>query len=280
MCIFKMLTMKCGIQKRPQNGENFSTPPPLPPPPPYPPPRPRRGVWGLELNCRPPHGAIPSHPIPHPLPSRPMPRDPASSPGLELAFRNFWEAKRTSVSRDTAHLWTGRDLALSVAGCAFQGSLCDSYAYGVEEIFFRGLTGTSDMLKAALFAHELAHNADADHCVDVGCDGHVMETTISATTDFHPQSVAAVKAFLSTKSCLQSDGVPCSSRVAGRFHVHEPPNEAAALGQCAAAVKARAMKNTVQVIPLLVTTGGLRHSVQTIGGHCARPNRGWTHTSP
>ena len=24
----------------------------------------------------------------------------------------------------------------------------------------------------------------------------------------------------------------------------------------------------------------LRHSVQTIGGHCTRPNRGWTHTSP
>ena len=24
----------------------------------------------------------------------------------------------------------------------------------------------------------------------------------------------------------------------------------------------------------------MRHNVQTIGGHCSRPNRGWTHTSP
>ena len=31
---------------------------------------------------------------------------------------------------------------------------------------------------------------------------------------------------------------------------------------------------------LCLCGGGGGHSVQTIGGHCTRPTRGWTHTSP
>ena len=53
LCRYKMLRMKWGIQKCPQNGEKISTPPPLPSRT----PRPRRGDWCLELNCRPPHEA-------------------------------------------------------------------------------------------------------------------------------------------------------------------------------------------------------------------------------
>jgi hypothetical protein len=82
------------------------------------------------------------------------------STGLLDFFASFWSSNRRSISRDSAHLFSGTGLECSnnscVIGCATRPSLCSSSSsYGVNYITFNN----DSQMQANLFAHELAHNA-------------------------------------------------------------------------------------------------------------------------
>lgn len=87
--------------------------------------------------------------------------------GLLDGFRHYWNAERTHVRRDVAHLFTGtplvRDHTSSSIGCASQGTVCDhDSAYGIDYVTY------TDWVKyrVTLVAHELGHNLGARHAVD------------------------------------------------------------------------------------------------------------------
>lgn len=80
--------------------------------------------------------------------------------GLLDFFANFWRTNRASITRDSAHLFSGTGLECTgnscVIGCATRPSLCSSSSsYGVNFITFN----RDSQMQANLFAHELAHNA-------------------------------------------------------------------------------------------------------------------------
>lgn len=80
-----------------------------------------------------------------------------------------WNQHRTTVTRDLAHLFTGKTLDNNIIGSAWLGVVWRSpqSAYGVNQNF-------SAMAK--LTAHEIGHNFNADHVCDCGscslCDGN------------------------------------------------------------------------------------------------------------
>jgi hypothetical protein len=92
------------------------------------------------------------------------------STGLLDFFASFWSSNRGSISRDSAHLFSGTGLECSgnscVIGCATRPSLCSSStSYGVNFITFNN----DSQMQANLFAHELAHNAGTfSKCDSIG----------------------------------------------------------------------------------------------------------------
>jgi hypothetical protein len=105
--------------------------------------------------------------------------DPATDPYISSSiidrlseFTNWWNANRSGVNRDVAHLFTGKP-ALGVIGVAWLSSVCNDpgLAYGVsadrEPLFIR----------VELMAHEIGHNLSATHddqspvCPGVNCNG-------------------------------------------------------------------------------------------------------------
>ena len=82
-------------------------------------------------------------------------------------FDTYWNGNFTGVSRDVAHLWTGKDV-IGVLGVAFLGTVCrPSSAYGLT-------VRLSDPLHPvtagaiAVTAHEIAHNFGAVHTSQPG----------------------------------------------------------------------------------------------------------------
>lgn len=82
-------------------------------------------------------------------------------------FETYWNGNFTGVSRDIAHLWTGKDV-IGVLGVAFLGTVCrPSESYGLT-------VRLSDPLHPvtagaiAVTAHEIAHNFGAVHTSQPG----------------------------------------------------------------------------------------------------------------
>eukprot|EP00980_Cylindrotheca_fusiformis_P010714 scaffold2401_cov111-Cylindrotheca_fusiformis.AAC.6 len=123
--------------------------------------------------------------------------------GALQAFRNYWNMHRQNIRRDAAHLFFGRNLPGGAIGCASRPALCNSLAYGANEMSF-----TSDIqLQANLFAHELGHNAGAPHLNDRSNQGNfIMEPSLnSATSGFSSQSKKQIQGYLNSKSCIASE---------------------------------------------------------------------------
>ncbi len=79
---------------------------------------------------------------------------------LLLEFQAHWQAERGAITRDMAHLFTGRDIDLDVIGIAYIGAICADNSYGLSQSRFVDTLP----LRAALTAHELGHNWNAIHC--------------------------------------------------------------------------------------------------------------------
>lgn len=95
------------------------------------------------------------------------------SSAILTAFKDWWNANRTSVNRDLAHLFSGKAFAGNIIGRAYLTVLCNNptLSYGIsqdiEPLF----------LRVELTAHELGHNLSATHdnqspvCPGVSCNG-------------------------------------------------------------------------------------------------------------
>ena len=129
-----------------------------------------------------------------------------SDPTRLLAqFRDEWNATRSSVRRDLAHLWTGRDLDGATVGLAYIGVLCSGspYTYGLSQHL------TNAPAKHILTAHEIGHNFNACHS-DTSCNPNpsscsntVMQSSIGSGFTFCQASREQIRRFVSASgSCL------------------------------------------------------------------------------
>ena len=120
--------------------------------------------------------------------------------------RTQWNANHNSVSRDVAHLMTGRNLDGSTIGIAYSGVICRSptSSYGLSQskssnIFAR---------RVALTAHELGHNWDADHCTcNIMCSS--LGGCGGSLTSFSQTSIDSIITYRDTySSCLDLTNSP------------------------------------------------------------------------
>ncbi len=128
--------------------------------------------------------------------------------GILAAFVNHWNANFGGVSRDAAHLFSGKAVAQS-RGLAYLGVVCraPAFSYGVS-----GYVGWVPG-KFLVPAHELGHNVGADHAdVLQNCTNSLMNPTLTNTTplSFCTFSRDAITAYVAANnSCLSelSSGV-------------------------------------------------------------------------
>ena len=98
--------------------------------------------------------------------------------GVLVNFRNYWNTNNASISRDTAHLFSGKTVAQS-RGLAYLGVVCRApgAAYGLS-----GYIGWAPG-KFLVPAHELGHNLGADHAdAAQNCANSLMNPTLSGST--------------------------------------------------------------------------------------------------
>jgi hypothetical protein len=138
--------------------------------------------------------------------------DPYSStdPSTMLTeFRNYWNANRTNVARDIAHMWSGRDMDGSVIGIAYVGVVCSAptYSYGVSQRW----TGAPQ--RYILSAHEIGHNFNACHSNSScnpnpsPCDNTIMQSSVGTGFTFCQFSRDQINSWVAGNgSCLASSG--------------------------------------------------------------------------
>jgi hypothetical protein len=127
-------------------------------------------------------------------------------------FMDYWNANYAGINRDTAHLWTGKDICVSsipppnqcsVIGCAYggagSGALCNSFAYGESENFSANLNNL-----VLLTAHEIGHNHGSGHDTDP-CPNAIMRASLqSCATNFSPTAIGWIGGYTNGLSCLTS----------------------------------------------------------------------------
>ena len=128
-------------------------------------------------------------------------------------FTNHWNLSFTTVPRDLAHLWTGKDIASNgsagLAGIAWVGVVCKSptHTYGVSQRF------TSAAIKQALTAHEMGHNFSAAHAdAQTGCVSTIMSATLNQNLSFCTYSRTQIQTHTTSfGSCLRAVAGPTAA---------------------------------------------------------------------
>lgn len=109
--------------------------------------------------------------------------------------------------RDTAHLFTGRQLDSNIIGLAYVGSICSSaYGYGLSESLYT----LNLSYRTSLTAHELGHNYNAGHC-DAVSPCNIMCSInggCGSVTSFGPSEQSAIIAFRNSRTCLSYLATP------------------------------------------------------------------------
>ncbi|MHC4992814.1 MAG: M12 family metallo-peptidase [Planctomycetota bacterium] len=133
--------------------------------------------------------------------------DPYSTtvPGDLLAqFRSHWLNNHGGISRDVAHLFTGRNLDGTTVGVAYVGTICTNGAYGLSQSDCCGtLACASD-----LTAHELGHNWNSGHCT---CSGYTMNPSLTCSNMFNASSVSVIGSHRDSRTCLDCGVAPPAS---------------------------------------------------------------------
>ncbi len=128
-----------------------------------------------------------------------------NSSDLLSEFRTVWNASHREVARDTAHLWTGKDLDGSTIGLAYIGVVCRApdHAYGLSQY------NASVPQRYVLTAHELGHNLGACHAnsdcnPNAGSAGvTIMNSIIGANFTFSEFSLGQIATHIANYgSCL------------------------------------------------------------------------------
>ncbi len=146
---------------------------------------------------------------------RPTPAsDPytTNSPGDLLSqFRAEWNANLSSVRRDVAHLFTGRDLDGGVIGIAFLDAVCQTSDFDGQLINY-GLSQRDGAFSCQtdLTAHELGHNWSARHCECFGPspeDNYTMNPFITCANRFNP--MATIPDIVAFRDSIAGDCLDC-----------------------------------------------------------------------
>jgi hypothetical protein len=129
-----------------------------------------------------------------------------SSAGTLLnQFASYWNAYRGGISRDVAHLFTGRPMGATsggTIGIAFLGVVCNlGSAYGVSQSRWTANWNQ----RIAVTAHELGHNFNAAHC-DSAPPCHIMCSGVggcaNVQTSFSSGEQSQIIAFRQSVGCL------------------------------------------------------------------------------
>lgn len=116
-------------------------------------------------------------------------------------FQARWNSVHAAVPRDTAHLFTGRQIIGGTIGLAALGVICNvGQAVGLSESRYTG----NFNLRVSLTAHELGHNWSAQHCNSVSpC--YIMCASNGGcgnVTLFSPSAIGQITSFAATRTCL------------------------------------------------------------------------------
>lgn len=131
-----------------------------------------------------------------------MYRSGCGNEGLVDGVREYWNENRRHIHRDVMHLFSGTKLESDgkTVGCAYTGTICNSFAYGVNHISYT----ESASLQAGLVAHELGHNLGADHYD--GEKGYIMNGNINiGSKGFSDDSIKAMDHEISRTTCVHDD---------------------------------------------------------------------------
>lgn len=140
----------------------------------------------------------------------PYTKKPAEA--LLCEFITEWTDNQQAISRDVAHLFTGRRLAGSTIGiaadignsgiCTTQGA-CTGGTYGplgsyclAQSDFNGNFNCTTD-----LTAHELGHLWGAFHC---SCSGATMNASITCANTFSAGTINSISNYRDSRSCLDN----------------------------------------------------------------------------
>ena len=121
------------------------------------------------------------------------------------AFSSWGQNKKLFANPfDLAAFWSNRDFdgpSGGVIGVAYLSAVCRSNKYQILQDF----QASNAQLTRVLVAHETGHNLSAQH--DAGGSAFIMAPSVSSATNFSPNTIASVNAFLanSTTNCLS----PC-----------------------------------------------------------------------
>lgn len=119
-------------------------------------------------------------------------------------FQAEWQNNQGGITRDLAHLFTGRELTGSTIGIAWVEDICTSQAYGLSQPNF----STNFSCQTDLTAHEMGHNWGASHC---SCPTSTMNPVITCANTFSgagSSSAAAIAAYRDTRTCVGTVGTP------------------------------------------------------------------------
>ncbi len=139
---------------------------------------------------------------------------------LLSAFRNWWNTNQTALSRDLAHLFTGKELDGPTIGLAYLAVVCNSssFSYGLSQTRY----SLNLSRRVGLTAHEIAHNLSASHCN--GADQcNIMCSTINGCDglglpNFGPDSIASITDHVAGASCLSpGEGQPLIMPIIDHF---------------------------------------------------------------
>lgn len=125
-------------------------------------------------------------------------------------FRNHWNANHQGITRDVAHLFTGRNISGSVIGRAFISVICDNVITGAGYGFSQVTFTTIFARKVALVAHELGHNWSAEHCnqsPNISSPCNIMCSAIDGcdgigAPNFGPGAINFVQTHAMSRGCL------------------------------------------------------------------------------
>jgi hypothetical protein len=137
--------------------------------------------------------------------AEPDPFGSTEAQALLNEFRGHWNANHGAIGRDTAHLFTGKNLDGGTIGLASLGTVCAlSNAYGLSQDI------SSDVLMPLVVAHEIGHNLGAGHDPSSSTTRYIMYPSIGSMTldEFSDGSRTQVANYVAGVSCLPEDGGP------------------------------------------------------------------------
>ena len=116
-------------------------------------------------------------------------------------FRSQWLNNHSDITRDLAHLFTGREIDGSTLGIAWNiGAICTNGAYCFGQSDWAGFGCATD-----LSAHEMGHLWGAFHCPGF-CD-NTMNSGITCANDFNSTSITSIVNHRNSRTCLDCEPV-------------------------------------------------------------------------